>query len=70
MRGKWIWINKLCKKNEYAEFITGFKGAQSIKTLLKIACDGVYSVYVNGKLAAFSACADYPWYKFYDEIDS
>ena len=29
----------------------------------------MYSVYINGELAAFSACADYPFYKFYDEIE-
>lgn len=64
---KWIWASD--KENEYSEFVEKFSAQNGEKVILNISCDGVYSVYINGKLAAFSACADYPFYKFYDEID-
>ena len=69
MKAKWIWIKEASEKNEYAEFVTTFKRAKRENTILKIACDGVYNVFLNDELVAFSACADYPHYKFYDEID-
>ena len=65
---KWIWNNAASKVNEYAEFVAEFPYNDG-KSVLKVACDGVYAVYINDKLIAFSACADYPYYKFYDEID-
>lgn len=66
---KWIWTGDKSHKDEYAEFVVNFQCLSDKKTTLKIACDGIYSVYINRELVAFSACADYPWYKFYDEID-
>ena len=66
---KWIWTSNKERENEYSEFVGNFSVADNGKNILKISCDGVYSVYLNGKLAVFSGCADYPWYKFYDEID-
>ncbi|MBR1868203.1 MAG: hypothetical protein IJ800_06490 [Clostridia bacterium] len=69
MTGKWIWINRGNEKNEYAEFVTTFKCKKGENTTLKIACDGIYSVFLNEELVAFSGCADYPHYKFYDEVD-
>ncbi len=66
---KWIWTGDKSHKDEYAEFVVNFQCLSDKKTTLKIACDGIYSVYTNRELVAFSACADYPWYKFYDEID-
>ena len=66
---KWIWTGDKSLKDEYAEFVVNFQCLSDKKTTLKIACDGIYSVYINRELVAFSACADYPWYKFYDEID-
>ena len=68
-KAKWIWAADRVDKDEYAEFNASFKLSGEKNVLLKISCDGVYSVNVNGKLAAFSACADYPYYKFYDEIN-
>jgi hypothetical protein len=34
-----------------------------------IACDSVYNVEINGKLAVFGACADYPQRRTYDRVD-
>ena len=66
---RWIWTSNGERENEYSEFIAKFSVSDGEKIILNISCDGVYSVYLNGELAAFSACADYPYYKFFDEID-
>ena len=66
---KWIWIKTEYDKDVYAEFSDSFKCENGAQMSLKIACDGIYTVFVNGNIAAFSACADYPTYKLYDEVD-
>ena len=66
---KWIWTSDKERENEYSEFFESFSVSGSEQVVLNISCDGVYSVYKNGELAVFSACTDYPYYKFYDEID-
>ncbi|MBO4594113.1 MAG: family 78 glycoside hydrolase catalytic domain [Clostridia bacterium] len=66
---KWIWINKENNINEYAEFKAYFSFEKNKTALFRISCDGIYSVRLNGRIVAFSACADYPDYKFYDEFD-
>ena len=66
---KWIWSKTKYNKDEYVEYCVNFHSISNKSIFLKIACDGIYSVHINGELAAFSACADYPYYKFYDEID-
>ena len=66
---KWIWTSERERENEYSEFIEKFSLFDFKKVICNIACDGAYSLYVNVKRAAFSACADYPYYKFFDEID-
>lgn len=66
---KWIWINKEDNANEYAEFKANFSFKKGENALLRISCDGIFSASLNGKIVAFSGCADYPDYKFYDEFD-
>lgn len=53
---KWIWTNNKDNSDEYGEFLVSFHCEEYKKTTLKIACDGIYSVYINGTLVAFSAC--------------
>ena len=67
---KWIWAkNDEEKVDSYAEFIGKFKAGAQGEVLLDIACDSIYSVEINGELAAFGACADYPHRKCYDTVD-
>ncbi len=67
MQPKWIWLtNTECAPDTYATFKTDFQSNGSIT--LKVSCDGIYAAYIDGKLALFSVCADYPHYKLYDEI--
>lgn len=68
-KAKWIWNGSVCDKDAYCEFTERFCAEDGKAVLLRIACDGMYAAYVNGTLAAFSQCADFPHCKFYDEID-
>ncbi len=66
---KTIWINERNDEDTYAEFIGTFRKCQPEKTVLKIACEGHFAVYLNDKLVFFGASADYPWYKQYHKKD-
>ena len=66
---QYIWHKGDAGKDEYAEFFVKFAAAKGKIATLKIACDGIYSAYLNGKLVAFSAFSDFPDYKLCDEID-
>ena len=69
MNEKWIWVkNDQFEKDSYAEFISKFTAPEG-KVELKIACDSVYNVEINGELAVFGACADYPQRRTYDRVD-
>ena len=66
MQTKWIWIDK---KGEdlYTEFIGDFLMNDTGRYVLKLACDGIYAVYVNQELAMFGQSSDYPDNKLYDK---
>ena len=65
---KWIWPTRAAKPDEYAEFLEeiSFGGGDAE---LYISSDSNYSVYINGRLAAFGQYADFPYMKVYDKID-
>ncbi|MBR2646150.1 MAG: hypothetical protein IKD47_01130 [Clostridia bacterium] len=70
LKEKWIWPkNDTFEKDSYAEFIGKFTANPQEKVEIHIACDSVYNVEINGELAAFGACADYPHRKVYDSVD-
>ncbi len=66
-KARWIWTTAGQSPDLYVNFIKKFnceKGAT-----LKIAADSDYTVYVNGKLAAFGQYACYPERKVFDTVD-
>ena len=70
IKEKWIWAaNDTVEKDSYVEFIGEFSAKADEDVRILIACDSVYNVEINGELAAFGACADYPHRKMYDTID-
>lgn len=70
MQQKWIWVqDDQIENDSYAEFIGTFSAETGKDVLLNIACDSIYNVEINGELAAFGACADYPHHKYYDSVD-
>ena len=66
-KGRWIWHKDGQRPDLYVDFVKEFncRGGAA----LKIAADSDYTVYVNGKLAAFGQYACYPEHKIYDEVD-
>ncbi len=67
-KAKWIWKNNISKKDGYVVFNEKFQ-SKTKNAILRISCDGIYSVYLNNVLVGFSACSDFPQYKIYDEIN-
>jgi len=68
-QGKWIWNERsIDKEDDYVTFIQDFS-TQSNEVEMMISCDSVYAVYLNGKLVKLMECSDYPFDKFYDEIE-
>ena len=67
---KWIWADDKRAKgiNHYADFKDNFITNKG-QTTLYVSCDTAFCAYVNGKVAGFSLCADYPHYKLYDKYD-
>ena len=66
---KWIWAQDVSGKDSYAEFVSGFGADAGLPVRLYLSCDSNYSAWVNGKLAGFGQCADFPHRKLYDKID-
>ena len=64
-----IWINEKTGNDTYVDFTLFFSVDPKRKTVLKIACDSMYAVWINGILIGFGQCSDYPWHKYYDEMD-
>ena len=66
-QAKWIWCKNGQSPDLYVNFIKEFESGE--KATLKIAADSNYTVYINGRLAAFGQYADYPDFKVFDTVD-
>ena len=66
-KGKWIWHKDGESPDLYVDFVKEFTCGE--KTVIRIAVDSDYTVYVNGALAAFGQYQDYPDHRVYDEVD-
>lgn len=67
-KAKWIWLTENAQPDSYGEFYQPFLW-EGGETICRISCDGDYTLYINGKTAAFWQYGDYEHYKVYDEID-
>ena len=68
--GTKIWKGDVKAKDLYVDFKFDFKIADNDeKVFLRISCDSNYSVWINGTLAGFASCSDYPEYRNYDKIE-
>ena len=65
----WIWRDAPAGRDEFCDFLTTFHAGEGTACRLRISADSNYTVWINGKLAAFGQYADYPDYKVYDEVD-
>ncbi len=67
---KWIWrVADEQSKDEYVEFFKRITLRADEKTVVRISCDGDYTLFINGKYAASNQYGDYEHYKVYDELD-
>lgn len=64
-KAKRIWINNLPPINSFADFSCYFTRADKIK----IACDGNYSLYINGEFVSTGQFPGYEDMLFFDEIN-
>lgn len=65
--GKWIKHTGEQSRDLYVNFIKEFECGE--KTVIKIAADSDYTVYVNGQLAAFGQYQSYPEHRIFDTVD-
>lgn len=66
---KWIWGRDVTGSDTYCDFISSCICDSTKKTLIRIASDSDYALYINGKYVESGQYADYPKYRVYDEID-
>ena len=69
LKGKKIWQGDVKSKDTYVDFRAEFGTKRNKRVFLRVSCDSNYTVYINGKIAGFAQCADYPHYRNYDEIE-
>ncbi len=69
LRGKKIWKGDVKAKDIYVDFVSAFEAGERGRVYLRISCDSNYTAYVNGKIAGFAQCADYPHYRNFDKLD-
>lgn len=64
----WIWTSDRAGEDEYAEFYARAE-AKAGKAVFRIACDGMFELYVNGKIAGWGKYADFPHDRVADETE-
>ena len=60
MRAIKIWNNEVNKEDRYLDFRGTFSCVSQGKVLLYLSCDSVFTVYLNGEIAGFGNCANFP----------
>ena len=69
-RAKWIWnAPNTQNKDEYVEFYKSLQLTANEKTVIRISCDGDYTLFINGKYVESNQYGDFEHYKIYDELD-
>ena len=64
---KWIWYDDKGTQNSFGEFFGTFPLCN--RAMVKISCDGDYTLFINGSYAASNQYGDFEHYKSVDEID-
>lgn len=68
-KSQWIWVNDKVTADQYVQFADNFVCNGGEQVLLSLSFDSVVNVYVNEQLVFFKQCADYPFFKTYDQVD-
>ena len=65
-----IWTSKNYQPDEYLQAVEAISlDSLPNNAVLRIACDSEYAIFINGELSAFGQYANYPFRRFYDEVD-
>lgn len=64
---KWIWYKETGDVNSYGEFFGEFNSCGN--EMLRLSCDGDYTLFINGKYVSSNQYGDFEHYKSVDEID-
>ena len=68
LEGTRIWQGDPEAKDTYVDFKGSFRTEGTGRVFLRISADSNYTVWVNGQVAGFSGCADYPDFRRFDRI--
>lgn len=66
---KWIWGRDVTGSDTYCDFISSCICDSKKQTLIRIASDSNYALYINGQYVESGQYSDYPNHRVYDEID-
>ena len=69
LEGTRIWQGDPAAKDTYVDFKGSFRTEGTGRVFLRISADSNYTVWVNGQVAGFSGCADYPDFRRFDRIE-
>lgn len=69
LNGIKIWQGDVSEKDCYADFRGCFSYAGSARVFLRVSCDSNFSAVINGVVAGFGVCSDYPEKRKYFKFD-
>lgn len=69
LNGVKIWQGDVNEKDCYVDFRGCFSYAGSAQVFLRVSCDSNFSAEINGVIAGFGVCSDYPERRKYFQFD-
>ena len=69
LKGTRIWCGDPEEKDSYADFKGTFAWNGTGKVMLRLSCDTIFEVFVNGKGAGFGNCSNFPGRPVYYTFD-
>ncbi|MCQ2399117.1 MAG: hypothetical protein MJ072_01255 [Clostridia bacterium] len=69
MKGIKIWNKEVDKKDSYVDFKGNFTCKNQGKVSLRISCDSIFTIFLNGENVGFGSCSNYPDRKLYYTFD-
>ena len=69
MEAKWIWANQTVQLDQHCVFAFNVSKRENKTYKINISCDSIFAFYVNGTLAGFAQCSDFPYFKYYNTFD-
>ena len=70
LQASWIWAHKEIVKDEYVRFSQDFSLNEAKSVKVKLSCDSIYNVWVNGNFVGFGMMYDYEHYNNHRKYSS